>query len=564
MAAGRSLPVLERLLRHRFPEIAAALFGVGWFLWAGGWRAAPPTALDWLGGGDWSQHFLGWLFFRNSRWSFPLGRIDGFVWPVGTTVGFTDSNPLLAIPSKVLSPLLPVDFQYIGPWLLVCFALQGWFGARLAAAGSPSPAYRAAGGALVALAPPLLARVRHDTLCAQFTLIALVALHLAPVTDREGTRRALLRAVVLTLVAAAVHPYLACMALALSIALTVRAALSGGLSGQGAAAWTVGLLAVTLVLLAALGYLTEAPSHGAGFGLYASDLLAFVNPLGASSLLPESFAFPMAWEGNAYLGAGGLLLCSTALALGLTCRRGLPRTAVPLAIASLLLGVFALSSVVRAAGRDVLDLRGPYRPLLSVVGPFRSSGRFIWPLYYAVLGGALAILPRLVRRPGTAAALLWGALALQLVDLAPHARGAEFQERAWRPVDPRWRLARGAYDHLALVPAQVLGGGILCAGKAWGETQPWASLGYEAYVLGLTINSGYVARGANGQFEPTCRELAADVAAGRLDRRTIYVLHASQLGLVAAHSEAACSRLDGFDVCVPADNRDAFREALYP
>jgi hypothetical protein len=552
-------------IRRRGPEIAAALAGAAWFLWAGGWRAVSPTALDWLGGGDWSQHVLGWLFFRSSRWALPLGRIDGFAWPAGTTVGFTDSNPLLAIPAKALSPWLPLDFQYIGPWLLVCFALQGWYGARLAAAGSPSPAYRALGGTLVALAPPLLSRVGHDTLCAQFSIVALVALHLAPRADAAGARRALRSAAAVTLLAAAVHPYLACMTLLLSIALAMRlSGVDGALSRAGAAGWCGGLLVAVLALLAALGYLTSAPSHGGGFGLFGADLLAFANPLGVSSLLPDLPASWAAWEGNAYLGAGGLLLCAAVVALALARRKGFPRGAAPLAVVALLLSLFALSSVVRAAGREVLDLRAPYRPLAGVVGPFRSSGRFIWPLYYAVLGGALVALPRLVRRPGTAVALLSVALALQVTDLAPRARAAQFRETAWRPRDARWPLARGAYDHLALAPAQVTGGGPACWGRAWGETQPWIPLGYEAYALGMTINSGYVARGAHARFAPACHEVDLDVAERRLDPRTIYVLHPSRLELVAGHPEAACSRLDGFDVCVAAANHDAFREALGP
>ena len=137
------------------PELVAALFGLAWFLAIGGYRALSPDRYGWVDGmGDLPQHLQGWLFFRQSPWAFPLGRISELFAPTGTTVGFTDANPLVATVLKLASPLLPARFQYIGLWLAACFALQGWFGARLAGLASDRPAFRVMGGALFALAPP--------------------------------------------------------------------------------------------------------------------------------------------------------------------------------------------------------------------------------------------------------------------------------------------------------------------------------------------------------------------------------------------------------------------------
>jgi hypothetical protein len=549
--------------RH-LPETVAALFGAGWFLFLGGWRALPTSSLDWIWEHeDASQHVLGWLFFRASRWSLPLGRIDGYAWPTGTTVGFTDSNPLLAIPAKLASPLLPLDFQYVGLWLVACFALQGLVGARLAALGSPSPAYRALGGALLALAPPLAQRAGHDTLCAQFALVALVAMHLAPPYAADGARHALRGASALTLVLAAVHPYLALMALLLTAALAVRLAACDGAVPRRAAALAVGKLFLGVAAAwALLGYLTSAPSHAGDFGLFGADLLAFVNPMGASSLLPALPATAGAWEGNAYLGLGGLALVAAAAVLlarappDRTRRRAL----APLLALALFLAAFSLADVVRAGGREVVSLRGLYRPLSALIAPFRTSGRFLWPLYYALLGGAIAALPRLVRRPRLAAALLGGALALQVVDLAPRAFAARFEPARRRLADPRWALARARYDHLALVPAQVVGGGPACWGREWGK-EAWRPLAYEAYALGMTVNSGYVARGSHRRFERACEDLERDVASGRLDGRTVYVVHPSRLASFTDRPGVGCGALDGYAVCA-LDAQAPFAAAL--
>ena len=55
---------------------------------------------------DWGQHYLGWAYYRDADWSFPLGKMDNFYYPVGTNVGFTDSIPLLAFVFKIFSFLL--------------------------------------------------------------------------------------------------------------------------------------------------------------------------------------------------------------------------------------------------------------------------------------------------------------------------------------------------------------------------------------------------------------------------------------------------------------------------
>jgi hypothetical protein len=543
---------LRAALGRRLPELLAAAFGVAWFAAAGGWRAISPSALDWLRG-DSAQHVMGWLFFRESRWTLPLGHIDGFVWPSGTTVGFTDSNPLLALLGKLASPLLPRDFQYVGPWLAGCFALQGYAGARLTALASARGVDRFLGGALFAVAPPLLQRVGHDTLCAHGALLALLALHLAPAAGAAAARRSARAALGIAALLSLVHPYLAVMAIALGLALLVRLSREGLLSRREAWSSAAWFLAAPALLFAMLGYFTAAPSHGVGFGLYATDLLALANPYGASAWLPELPSQVGQWEGNAYLGVGGLALLAVALVLAAWRWRPAPRrlaALVPLVGAAAVLFAFALSDRVRLAGHEVLDLRWVYRPIAGALGPFRSSGRFAWPLYYLTLAGAvLAPLVLLRARPRLATALLAAALALQVAELGPPAAGARFQPRAWRPRDPRWALARGAYRHLALVPPQVVGIAGPCRGELYGDDERWLPLADAAYQGGLTVNSGFVARGAGDRIGPPCVALMAELAAGVLREDTVYVPHPDLRGTLE-RAGARCGRLDGYDVCV--------------
>ena len=113
--------------------------------------------------GDAAQHVLGWLFFRHEKWSWPLGSVHSFPYPVGTAVGYTDSIPWVAILAKAASPFLATDFQYIGLWLGLCFFLQGWFGVRIVQELSPNPLIQILGCACYIMDPVLLWRIGHDS-----------------------------------------------------------------------------------------------------------------------------------------------------------------------------------------------------------------------------------------------------------------------------------------------------------------------------------------------------------------------------------------------------------------
>src|SRR5687768_7137938 len=85
-----------------------------------GFNTLIPTNIDWLMAvlHDWGTHYLGWHFFKNEPWQFPIGNVSNYYAPLGTNVGFTDSIPLLAIFFKLFASILPENFQYFGLWLL--------------------------------------------------------------------------------------------------------------------------------------------------------------------------------------------------------------------------------------------------------------------------------------------------------------------------------------------------------------------------------------------------------------------------------------------------------------
>ena len=106
-------------------RICAAVASILFYLAIFGSKILNPTYTDWLlRGGDLSQHYLGWLAYRNSSWHFPIGMIDNLAYPNLVSIIFTDSIPLFAVFFKSLSSFLPKSFQYFGFWGVLCFVLQ--------------------------------------------------------------------------------------------------------------------------------------------------------------------------------------------------------------------------------------------------------------------------------------------------------------------------------------------------------------------------------------------------------------------------------------------------------
>ena len=92
-----------------------------------------PNNINWIMSvyHDWGTHYLGWSYYRNESWTFPLGNINNLYFPVGTNVGFTDSAPLFALFFKIFSDILPENFQYLGILLFTCHLLIAYYSIKI-------------------------------------------------------------------------------------------------------------------------------------------------------------------------------------------------------------------------------------------------------------------------------------------------------------------------------------------------------------------------------------------------------------------------------------------------
>lgn len=537
----------------RWPRLVAGLLGFVWFLQIGGGPSLNPANVGWIMAGDWLQHWLGWLLFRNEPWTFPLGTLAAVPYPIGTTIGFTDSNPFMSLLLKPFSSMLPAEFQFIGFWLALCFVLQGYLGAALTSTVTKDPGQQVLGGYLVVLSPVLAGRLGHDTLCAHWVLLGLMCLGLREYADAKTARRAAWLSTGAVMLAASIHPYLTAMSLVLAQALYVRLwrsrLLTLGRAAAAALVTTVGMLAV----FGSIGYFGKAEIGTTGFGTFSSDLLTLFNPQ-ASRLLPTLPLPPGQWEGLGFLGLGGLVLFAVAIVMFVRRRPSTGRHVWPVVTACALMGLYALSSTVTLGGQEVLNVTSFYKPLALLVAPFRASGRFIWSLHYLVLLFGVWGATRAFGsgRQAAATALLAVAVVLQAADLKIDSFWISQKKFRQAPI-AEFTLAAGRYRHLALFPMQVLG---VC-GDPYEEEHAYRYM-LHAYRLKTTYNSGIFARLPSDKVFAECMRLERMVDAGTLDSQTIYVVALAHLPRFKA-AGAACGRFDGDWICVSRDSDEAYR-----
>jgi hypothetical protein len=264
-------------------------------------------------------------------------------------------------------------------------------------------------------------------------------------------------------------------------------------------------------------------------------------------------AYPQQYEGYSYLGLGVLVL----LALNVVRRpRALswiadPRL-LPLVAAGVLSAALAASTVVTFGARTLFFVTLPDLVMPVLVG-LRGSGRFIWPTYYLIDLGVLAMTYWLWKARYRNA-ILAAALALQIVDAMPlrHEVRDACDHRFINPTTAdAWAGLGRRYADLILVPT------FQCSpGAAPGSVYSYVYFGKYAALERMRLNSYYAARYTRPQMQAHCVDLVRANLLGPLDPHAAYVITdpVRTIWALDGVTSHVCRAADVFNVCTPADS----------
>ena len=487
------------------------------------------TNVAWLVGGDPLQHYLGWAFYRNSPWTWPLGLNPLYGMEFSNSIVFTDSIPLLAIPFKAISHLLPYPFQYFGIWVLLCFVLQSFFAFRLIGLITNSVAIQCLGSILFLFSPPLIFRLSlHESLMGHFIILAALYLNLKTSAKSIEAKKSYAHSfawIILLSIAILTHFYLAVMVLALWIAdLCNRAFIKKSISFKDLALENVLLIGVAGFVAWQAGYFAIEGASGAtrGFGDFRTNLLALFNSRGWSYWLkpiPLRDAVEAATgEGFQYLGTGSLFLLLSAV-FAIIKRKIQPLPITRLAaqnypFLTIVLLVLALISFSNYIGFGPWNLRVPLPEfLLSLLSIVRSSSRLFWPMYYAIL---LVIMYVLIKAYSSRSILILFGIAavLQVIDTSAGwlpirekvALSASSQFKT-KLLNPFWKDAGQHYKNIVTTGGQ----------------SNWEEFGIYASENRMSTNIAHIARVDYKKSEQSFSKVNQQLHQGPLDLNTLYV-----------------------------------------
>ncbi|MEM5422960.1 DUF6311 domain-containing protein [Paraburkholderia ferrariae] len=472
-----------------------------------------PQNLDWILAtpGDPTQHYVGWNFFRHTpilQW--PLGLNPGYGEAISSSIVFSDSIPLFALFFKLWRNILPTDFQYFGIWIALCFILQSLFAWQILSRYSTDTALRVVGCTLLCLTPAMLWRLLgHEALVGHWLLLAGLYLYLRD-------KRTVCGWLLLIAAAALIHPYLLAMVGGLWAAsflehyLVRKAKRSRGLLEATL------VLALVFVTTTAAGYFVVHSVETEGFGYYRMNITSPLHPNDIWSIFRTTPTVNGDYEGFAYPGAGVFLLAFAAAVTVMRKRGALPlnwRSRAPLIALCVLFYVYALSNRIAFGSHEIFHYMPP-RPFDKIFATFRSSGRFVWPVIYAVEILLIFAIVRLTPRK-VALCILSFCVLLQAVDLT---KASVFFHRRWSQewsdplVSEFWKKVPKHYRRIALVMPL----------DAFGSYGPIALL---ASKNGMTINGGYLARPDTKTLNDVQQELMEEMETGKYRSDTLYIFN---------------------------------------
>jgi Family of unknown function (DUF6311) len=462
-------------------------------------------------------HYLGWAFYRQSEWAFPVGLNPSYGLEIGSSIVFSDSIPLFAIFFKLFGPLLPETFQYFGIWYLFCLVLQGWFGWKITSLISPDIWIKTFGLLLAIFSPPMLSRIGlHAALVGHFLILAAFYLIFCPNKKRFNLYWSLLLAV-----GALVQFYLFAMLLTLWIASRLdKVVISKAVLTRNLILTLIATAIFILFILWQAGYfaITASSANEFGFGLYRMNLLSIFNPRNNYADSSWSYLLPALPEPNSlylnsntrlsegshegfnFLGLGVIGLIPFAV-FGAAkqfsfCKRQVSENLF-LFICLLLLWIFALSNNASIGALNFhYEIPAQLIPLLSI---FRCSGRMFWPVFYSIIFIQIVIVVRAY--PAKFARFILGICCL--IQLADTSAG-------WMALETRLQ------QNSKITPTNLL------INPFWGSAAKH-------------FNSIRVEPLINGQFQARWEHLAPFAVKNHLGTNAVYLARIDQIKLNSAN-----------------------------
>jgi hypothetical protein len=419
--------------KYMMPFVSGIL-GALVFLFIYGFVPLDVTNDEWIINGyvekDVAQHYAGWVAFRNSDWSFPLGLANKYNFPYGMIISYTDSIPIASMFFKAVRGILPGTFQFFGIYVLLCFILQGISSSMLIGLFTNKRVNIILGTLLFLFSPIMIERAfRHTALASHFLILFSLYLLFKARKDNYTLKYGY---IALGVLAISIHPYFLPIVFGLLIvALCERMiALRRILS---AIVFFTACVFITLLAGYAIGVIGNGfAAEGGSFGYYSMNANAIFNPISCGNINWSAVikTFPQIlgnYDGFNYLGLGVILFSIMTIFFNLVSQKlsvkGIIKKNNILLMGCVCFTLFALSNVITFNGYQILRIPLPGK-LAKIFSIFRASSRMFYPVFYLIYLSLILFVSKVFYNENTRKTISTGVIlvvifVVQIFDIRP-------------------------------------------------------------------------------------------------------------------------------------------------
>lgn len=523
-------------IRH---YIIPLVIGTLFFLFIFGFNILNPHNIEWLNREDALQGYLGWEFFRNSGWNFPIiGLSPNYGLDVSSSIIYTDSNPLLAIIFKIISAILPDTFQYFGIWLLLCCILTSTISWKIVSLYTESTALLIFSVFLFMFNPAWINRVAHINLMAHFLILYSIYLCL-----RGGNSKNIIKWCTTISLALSIHSYIAMMVSILWGSNVVARLLTRKETKRRILIEIISIVLINIAVVYALGYLTvKNVSANGGFGLYQNNLISPFVSSGWSYFFTTKTNLQSGFEGLNFWGAGVILLLAfnSINIIKFIRKTELNVKTITFCTALPFFFLISMTNTIKI-DHSVFTFPLPDR-LIDLLSIFRASARFFWPITYSVI--TLLIFLTIKNNSkiiGTSIIII--ASLLQVIDTSKGYLPSDFYFHkktsfANNLKNDFWDTGIKDYSIIRYVPFE-------------NQRLDWPSLAKVAVDSKKGTDSVYLARIDDVKAADMNAKIADSLISGSYEDDTVYIINNRMVGLVQTKAGDNIYNIDGLNVLAP-------------
>ena len=523
-----------------------------WFVYFTGGKFVNPFYVDWIFPSDTETHWLGWQFYKNqSIFNFPIFKNTDYGLELGSSLVLNDSLAIMAIIFKPFSQFIPFEFQYFGIWTYICFILQGIVAMKIFSNFTDDLVAIVLCGLLFTMLPPFLWRLHgHFGLLGHWLILFAFLLYL---TSKELSLKYWTILIIISLL---INAYISAMLIGIFIADLVKyKLLSSNYDIKKLTIIFSKFLVLLLLALLTFGYfMIGKGAGGKGFGKFNANLNSFFDPDQIWSITINNLSTPESgYEGFAFPGIGIFLAIVIALLTILFKNRQNKslniRTYYPIIIVSLVAYFFALSNNI-TLGQNIIYTYQVPDFFTFLTKTFRSSGRFVWILFYLIILGSLIFIFRSYTKR-TLRIILILIVSLQFIDL--HEAKEYFSTKFNNPTvyngrslkwespmkDPFWELIGKNYKQINYVYTK-------------NRPKDYFPISHFAAKNNMKINTGYFSRISKASAKLVNQELRQAILNKKLNSASIYFIYDNELWLYInknyKSSDFIIKELDNFKI----------------